>query len=63
MTRLALAALLSLAAVSAQADAPTPPLTDPVVIRAEAQASSAPSAALVLGLSTMIVFGAALTAN
>ncbi|MBP0481980.1 hypothetical protein [Sagittula salina] len=63
MIRIFVAAVFATAATISQAgsyDAPSePPMMPPVVIEEEAASSSAPSAGLVLGLMTIIVFSAA----
>ncbi|MDA7426632.1 hypothetical protein [Thalassococcus lentus] len=59
MKKLVIIASLSFAAVSAQADGPSDPVVEPIVIQQDAADSSANAGGLVLGLITLIVFGAA----
>ena len=60
---LAAAALVTIATASTARsyDAPAdPPVMPPVIIEDQAASSSAPSGALVMALTTIVVFGAAL---
>lgn len=60
---LAAAALVTIATASTAGsyDAPAdPPVMPPVIIEEQAASSSAPSAGLVLGLTTLVIFSAAL---
>ena len=55
---------LATSASAGNYDAPAdPPVMAPVVIEQAAEASSAPSAAFVLGLITLAVFGTAAASN